>query len=223
MPRTEAAFLLVAALWGCSDVVPLGVVPGGGGAGGQGGAAAAGGGVCDPGAYPSGTTGNEVGDVVAAELAWSGYADGAPEAGSVATTTYFDPGRCLGTRALVVMEVAIPPGDETLSLGDTYAGEWAGLDVRVLQLLAKNAGGMDATSGTAKIWRDNVMATWAVAADPQRLLAESDADPAWLFLIDPCTMQITAKVERDPGTMGTPNWDVIRGEATALAATPSCE
>ena len=149
--------------------------------------------------YPDGVGGVDVGDLVAGNLAWQGYSEGASQSGTVSIQDYLDCDGSKGINALLIINSATWCGACQTEATDlpSYVSTFENKGIRVLTLMVENQSGAPATLSTATSWRDYFgLEDLATAADPNFTFAGFGSVGLPLqILVNPRTMKIVDRTE----------------------------
>jgi peroxiredoxin len=149
--------------------------------------------------YPNGVAGVDVGDLVAGNLSWQGYAPFASQASTISIQDYYDCDGSKGINALLIINSATWCGacqNEATDL-PKHTSSFQQKGIRVLTLMVENQSGAPATLSTAKTWRDYFgLGAFATAADPNFTFAGFGSVGLPLqVIVDPRTMKIVDRIE----------------------------
>lgn len=146
--------------------------------------------------YPTEGFGLESGDVVP-RLTWQGYAEGAQKPATIDIASFQDCDGTKGIHAILVDTSALwcgPCQQAAKRIHDELAGEWAGLGIHVITLIAQDSLENPASIDSARVWRDEFGLTdTTVAADPLFSLVPPEEMVIGLpveHVVDPRTMTI---------------------------------
>jgi hypothetical protein len=148
--------------------------------------------------YPLGPYGEQSGETVPPGLAWQGYRDQGPSAGTVSIEDYLDCDGKKGVRALLVDQSAVWCGvcqQTAAQLEAEMRNGWRERGIRVLMLVTESADRRPATVATAHAWGARFGGEGlTVVADPGYSFRDTAgaalAPLPFRVLVDPRTMAV---------------------------------